>query len=92
MGLRSHRPWWQHDRGTRRDDQFTQDSILRGAHAGAWLLGLALPALPLVGVIRWPHPVRSAPISCVVLALAATHRLRRGEILLGLLTPLTLTA
>ncbi|KJK45553.1 hypothetical protein UK23_25735 [Lentzea aerocolonigenes] len=70
---------------TRRDDDLAQDSILRGAHTGAWLLGLALLALALVGVIRWPHPVWLAPISCALLALSATHRFRRGRILLGVL-------
>jgi uncharacterized membrane protein len=71
---------------TRRDDDLTQDSILRSAYAAAWLLGLALLALSLVGVLRWPHPVWVAPISCALLALAATYRLRRGEVLLGVLT------
>lgn len=74
-----------------KDDDLTQDSILRNAYVGAWLLGLAFLALPVVGVIRWPHVVWAAPIACAVLALAANYRIGqaagRGEtILLGVLT------
>ena len=71
-----------------RDDH--QDSILRNAYVGAWLLGLAFLALPVMGLIRWPHVVWSAPIVCALLALGANYRIRsagRGEtILLGVLT------
>ena len=74
-----------------RGDDLTQDSILRNAYVGAWLLGLAFLALSVMGVIRWPHLVWAAPISCAVLGLAANYRIRhagsRGEtILLGVLT------
>ncbi|MEU0882652.1 hypothetical protein ABZ345_28940 [Lentzea sp. NPDC005914] len=74
-----------------RDDDLTQDSILRNARVGAWLLGLALLALPLVGMIRWPHPVWAAPLCCALLGLAANYRIGRatgrGEtILLAVLT------
>jgi hypothetical protein len=74
-----------------RDDDLAQDAILRNAYVGAWLLGLVLLALPVVGVIRWPHLVWAAPICCALLGLAANHRIRhaggRGEtILLGVLT------
>jgi hypothetical protein len=69
----------------------SDDPTLRSAYVGAWLLGLALVALSVVGVIRWPHPVWAAPIACAVLGLLANHRTqrtgRRGAgVLLGVLT------
>ncbi|MCP2248834.1 hypothetical protein [Lentzea aerocolonigenes] len=58
---------------------------------GAWLLGLALVALSVAGVVRWPHPVWAAPIACAVLGFHANHRTRRtgrrgAAVLLGVLT------
>lgn len=74
-----------------RGDDLTQDSILRNAYVGAWLLGLAFLALSVVGLIRWPHPVWAAPISCALLGLAANYGITRAgsrgrTILLGVLT------
>ena len=73
------------------DDDLWQDSILRNAYVGAWLLGLAFLLFPVIGVIRWPHWIWAAPISCAVLGLVANQRIRhasgRGEtVVLGLLT------
>jgi hypothetical protein len=74
-----------------KDDDLTQDSILRNAYVGAWLLGLAFLALAVAGAIMWPHLVWAAPISCALLGLGANYRIGRasgrGEtILLGVLT------
>lgn len=69
----------------------SDDPTLRSAYMGAWPLGLALVALPVAGVVRWPHPVWAAPIACAVLGLLANHRTQRtgrrgAAVLLGVLT------
>ncbi|MET9231901.1 hypothetical protein [Lentzea sp. NPDC003310] len=58
---------------------------MRHASFGAWLLGLLLLGLSVVGLIRWPHWVWTAPIACALLALGVTYRLRHngGPLVLG---------
>jgi hypothetical protein len=68
---------------------FWFDAILRKAYAGVLLLSLVFGALSIVGLARWPHGARAAPITCAVLSLAANQRVRcatrqSGVVLLGL--------
>ena len=64
-----------------------QQQVLRTAGFAAWLLGLLFLGLSVVGAIRWPHWVWTAPIACAVLSLATTYRMRHTA---GLRRPIAL--
>ncbi|MGI5501591.1 hypothetical protein [Lentzea sp. CA-135723] len=66
-----------------------QQQVLRTAGFAAWLLGLLFLGLSVVGAIRWPHWVWTAPIACALLSLATTYRMRHTT---GLRRPITLAA
>ncbi|GLY54625.1 hypothetical protein [Lentzea sp. NBRC 102530] len=68
-----------------------QEQVLRTAGFAAWLLGLLFLGLSVVGAIRWPHWVWTAPIACALLSLATTYRMRHTTSLRRPLALATLT-
>jgi uncharacterized membrane protein len=59
------------------NDSSTQsDPIFRNSYVGAWLLGLAILALSILGLVRFPHWIWSTSIVACLGALGVNYRRR----------------
>lgn len=75
----------------RRTGSSQADPIFQNAYFGAWLLGLAILALSILGLARFPHWIWSTPIIVSLLALGVNFRRRTIQtgwtaVLLAMLT------